>query len=260
MHKKKIATIILAASMTTPLSGCYTAMPITADTKTESTNVSAKTENTDSTEEAVDISSSEDEEKANELFQQAQEESDCFADGTYTKVMFCKAESVSNESDLAKDAKGIDYVFICRHAPNDAEEDATETGEDIAETYAVVVVSAYTDGTLRGAYVLHSDVETYLEDTEDMPGAWINLTDNEISEDFMSVLKSAFADYPEYTISGLLSTQVVSGTNCRLFCVYNEDGEEKYAIATVYVDLEDNAELTELVSVSDGVDLLAQNR
>ena len=113
---------------------------------------------------------SENEEKANKLFQQAQTESDCFADGTYTKVMFCESSPASSASNLARDAKGTDYVFVCRYLP-------TAAAEDAAETYAVVVVSAYTDGTLRGAYVLHSDVETYMEDTSEeelMTGAWVN--------------------------------------------------------------------------------------
>lgn len=263
MYNKKVLTLLLASSMIFAVTGCYSTMPISDNASAEATSeVSAdEPENVAETvaeeqeKETTKISISVSDENAGDnLFRQVLLSPDYLTDGTYTQIMYCGSYSTSSASDMAKDAKGTDYVYVCRFTGNDS--------KDFAETYAVVTMSVYTDGTLRGVDVLHSDVETYLDpidDGETMTGGWTISPIADIEDELAKTLSSALENYSGYTVSGILGTQVVSGTNYRVLCTYTEDDETKYAIGTIYVDLDENAELTELVSVSDGVDLLQES-
>lgn len=254
---------MIASSMM--LTGCYATMPISETATTEMSTGTTTEATSDSTESPTEdpaepqqtlSTTAADTEAGDALFRQAQNSGDYLSDGIYKKHMLCGAIPTSSAPSVARDAKGTDYVYVCRYA---ADETENET-EGSPETYAVVIVSAYTDGTLRGASVLHSDIETYLDaDEEGLAGGWAISSGTDIDEELSPILETALADYPGYTVSGVLSSQVVSGMNYRVLCTYyTDEGEIQYAIGTVYVDLEDNASLTELVSVSDGTDLLLQ--
>lgn len=263
MYNKKVFTLLLASSMIFAVTGCYSTMPISDNASAEETSEVAADESAGAAETVAEEQEKEptkiavsvsDENAGDDLFRQVLLSPNYLTDGTYTQVMYCGSHSTSNASDMAKDAKGTDYIYVCRFTGNDS--------KDSVETYAVVTMSVYTDGTLRGVDVLHSDVETYLDladDGETMTGGWTISPIADIEDGLSKTLSSALENYSGYTVSGILGTQVVSGTNYRVLCTYTEEDETKYAIGTVYVDLDENAELTELVNISDGTDLLQQS-
>ena len=85
---------------------------------------------------------------------------------------------------------------------------------------------------------------------EDVVGSWTETESPVMTDEAKKALEKACETLTgaAYTPVALLATQVVAGTNYRILCTSTPSApssESKYVIATVYADLEGNAELLE---------------
>lgn len=153
-------------------------------------------------------------------------------------MVFAGASPVSSASENGKDAKGTDYVYLCRYKADESE-----------EVYCLLTISAYEDGSIRAVISWPSDIDTGFSAEEGITGAWgMNYgADEETKNELKKALQT---DYAEYTLISPIATQVVAGTNYRVLCEKDdaENGTE-YAIATIYLDLSGNAEVTEFANI-----------
>ena len=93
--------------------------------------------------------------------------------------------------------------------------------------------------------------ETGAEDT--LEGGWVPAEDPTVTPEMKALCDRAVENLvgAVYTPAALLATQVVAGTNYRLLfrvAPVAPDGEETYAIGTLYEDLEGNVTLEEVQS------------
>ena len=81
-------------------------------------------------------------------------------------------------------------------------------------------------------------------------GGWEAAASPVVSSKVAKLVKKASKEIASSTVTpvALLATQLVAGTNYKLLCRFQEidSGEISYVIAVMYVDLEGNAEFTEL--------------
>ena len=113
---------------------------------------------------------------------------------------------------------------------------------------------------LAGAFVLTLGVcgkKTQLSETEhtvdgEMTGAWRLKEDMTVTDEVKELLEKATADLDgaAYEPVAYIASQVVSGRNHLLLCTITPvvpDGEARYALVTLYQDLQGNVTITEVL-------------
>lgn len=248
MQEKRMLAIILVAGMF--MTGCGNVAKTDQNSGTTETTEIASSEITEDTSDsgstvdeasdtAKNAASEEDiEATANELFRTAINSSDYLTDGTYRLMIFVGSSPISSASENAKDVKGTDYAYLCRYKADDSE-----------EVFCLLSISTYEDGTIRAVTSWPSDIETGFSSEEGMTGAW-GMSYGADEETMEALTKALQADYPEYTMISPVAAQVVAGINYRVLCeTNNADGETEYAIATIYIDLDGGADVTEFSNI-----------
>lgn len=134
---------------------------------------------------------------------------------------------------------GTNYCILFRMAP---------VIPDPTETYELGYLYQDLDGNVEVTDIVDSQIETNLSDSD---GGWTQPDSPELTEDVSQVFENAVSGLTGvgYTPLALLSTQVVSGTNYRIFCektATTQEAESEYCILTVYQDLNGNAEITDV--------------
>ena len=172
-----------------------------------------------------------------ELFNKAMEG---LTGADYEPVAYIASQTVS----------GKNHLFIARTSP---------VVPDPQETYALVTIYEDTEGNLEILDINDSGIETNING---MMGGYEAAESAEITDE----LKETFDKLKEgltgadYEPVALLSTQIVNGTNYCILCestLTTIDPERSYAIAYLYIGLDGNSELTDIVSMETESDVEA---
>ena len=138
---------------------------------------------------------------------------------------------------------GTNHLFLAR---------SNMAVQDPSEHYVLVTIYENLEGKTEILDVVDTGVET---NVNGMMGGW-QLADSpepteEITEAFSSAAEKLLG--VDYEPIAVLSRQVVSGTNYCILCeskVVAPDTEAEYCIAYLYVDLEGNSEITDVVNIT----------
>lgn len=139
---------------------------------------------------------------------------------------------------------GMNHEFLCREkmvVPN------------AVETYAVVRLYENLEGKAEITDIVNSGVETWISE---MPGGWAQADSPVISEELAALLDEAFESMlgADYKPLALLSTQVVAGMNYCVLCeqtVVYPGAESEYVFVYLYVDLDGNPQITDIVRFTE---------
>lgn len=141
---------------------------------------------------------------------------------------------------------GTNYRILCR---------ASAVVPDAAPAYEIVTI--YED--LDGAAVITESVAVpgVPEEVEGLDGGWtVNAADftPEANPDAKAALETATGNLlgVGYEPIAFLASQVVAGTNYKMFCRTTPvipDAEPFFTVVTVYADLDGNAEVTDVTNV-----------
>lgn len=160
------------------------------------------------------------------LFEKAFEE---LVGAEYTPVAYVASQVVA----------GTNHLFLVRTSP---------VVQDPDETYALAIVYEDLDGNAEMVEIIDSGIQTYLNG---MMGGWQETDSLAVPEELTAAFEEAKKDLTgaDYEPIALLSRQIVSGTNYCLLCestMGTVEPDRSYSIATLYVDLQGNAEILEL--------------
>ena len=133
---------------------------------------------------------------------------------------------------------GTNHLFLVRVKP---------VVPDPVEKYALVSIYEDLDGNAEILEVIDSDIETNING---MMGGWQAAESPVVPEDVAEALMTAKegltgADFEPVALAG---TQLVSGKNYMILCestIAPIEPERSYAMITLYIDLQGNAEITD---------------
>ena len=137
---------------------------------------------------------------------------------------------------------GTNYMFIAR---------STMVTQDPTEHYSLITIYEDLNGNVEILDIADTGVETNMKG---MMGGWQQADSPEVTDE----LREAFSKASEkllgvdYEPAAVLSRQVVSGTNYCIFCeskVVAPDTGTEYCIVYLYVDLQGNSEITDVVNI-----------
>ena len=139
---------------------------------------------------------------------------------------------------------GTNHLLVCRTAP---------VIPDATSTWALVTVYEDLDGNVTIGNVQNSGVETYVNG---LMGGWQIPDSPVISTDLANSFEHAMEGFTGSKIEpvALLSTQLVSGTNYKLLALVSPVSSEPkpaWALVTVYVDLQGNAQITDITKFEE---------
>ncbi len=153
---------------------------------------------------------------------------------SYTPVVYVASQIVA----------GTNHCILCKTAavvPNPEPK------------YSLVYI--YED--LNGGAEITNVVDTGVDANypEGLSGGWSETQSIEMTDDATAALNKATQTLTgaEYSPIALLATQVVAGTNYRIFCEAKAtvpNAEPYYVIITVYADLDGNAEITDTAEIN----------
>ncbi len=127
---------------------------------------------------------------------------------------------------------GTNYAILCA---------ATPATLDPVQTYAVMYLYKDLQGNVTITDIVNSGVATNVK--EGTPGGWSWAASPEVPDGLKEVFISANNQTVAYEPIALLTTQVVAGTNYRLFCkAGGVDGD--YEFVTLYVGFDGKGEIT----------------
>ncbi|MBR6473020.1 MAG: hypothetical protein IKS99_04730 [Firmicutes bacterium] len=120
------------------------------------------------------------------------------------------------------------------------------------ETYALVTIYEDLEGNLEILDIVDSGAETGISEDD---GAWAAIDDNALTDEIMAAFEKATETLTgaEITPVCVVAEQIVAGTNYMIFCETKpsvaelDSGVPGYAMVTLYVDLEGNSEITDIV-------------
>ena len=150
----------------------------------------------------------------------------------YTPVAYLASQVVA----------GTNHLFLVRQAP---------TVPDPVETYTLVTIYEDLEGNAEILEIYDTGVETNING---LMGGWEAAESPEITDELKAYFDKAVETLTgaDYELIALAATQVVSGTN---YCILAEstlvspDPESSYSLIYLYVDLDGNAEITDIVSL-----------
>ena len=139
---------------------------------------------------------------------------------------------------------GMNHEFLCREkmvVPN------------AVETYAVVRLYENLEGKVEISDIRDSGVETWISD---VPGGWSQADSPELTDELRTQLEQALESMlgADYKPLALLGTQVVAGMNYCILCeqtVVYPGAESEYAFVYLYVDLDGNPQITDIVRFAE---------
>ena len=137
---------------------------------------------------------------------------------------------------------GTNYMFLSR---------SKMVTEDPAEYYTIITIYEDLDGNAEILDITETGVETNING---MMGGWQQADSPEVTDEILEAFNAASEKLlgVDYEPVAVLSSQVVSGTNYCILCeskVVAPDTEKGYSIAYLYVDLNGNAEITDVVDI-----------
>jgi len=127
--------------------------------------------------------------------------------------------------------------------------------EPVAETEAVTEATTEAPTTAAETVTEAATTETETEVVETDPeilGGWTDTEDGSLSEELLGYFDAATSELvgASYEPLELLGTQVVAGTNYKILCNVTAvvpDAKPEKKIVTMYVDLQKNASITEVI-------------
>lgn len=142
---------------------------------------------------------------------------------------------------------GTNHAILCRVAP---------VMPDAAETYAIVYLNESLDGAVTIVKIIESEKET---DISDAPGGWFQSESPVVTEEVRASLEKALdgAVGAIYNPIAVVSSQVVAGMNYCILCEVTPvvpDAVSTYSLVYLYVDLDENAEITEMADFAAEAD------
>ena len=151
---------------------------------------------------------------------------------------------------------GTNYAVLCRATP--------ETDEPVVSYLRVMIIYVDLDEKAQITNVDSFIIDDYTQGEgkapEQLSGGWQvpeTITKSPMSADAQTAFDKATANLTGRTLDpmALLGTQVVAGTNYAILCCSapdDENGAESLVVATVYADLEGNAEVSNICTVDIG--------
>ena len=141
---------------------------------------------------------------------------------------------------------GTNHAILCRIAP---------VVPDAKEHYAIVYLYEELSGNVSIKEVKDFEAETNLSD-EPVMGGWTEPESPEMTEEAQAAFEKAMEKLlgVNYVPVALVENQVVSGMNYCILCestVVYPGAETSYALVYIYQDTEGNAEITEIISLTE---------
>ena len=139
---------------------------------------------------------------------------------------------------------GMNHEFLCREkmvVPN------------AVETYAVIRLYENLEGKVEISDIRDSGVKTWISD---LPGGWSQADSPEVTDELRTQLEQSFESMlgADYKPLALLGTQVVAGMNYCVLCeqtVVYPGAESEYVFVYLYVDLDGNPQITDIVRFAE---------
>lgn len=140
---------------------------------------------------------------------------------------------------------GTNHMFLAR---------STAVTENPTEYYTLITIYEDLDGNAEILDITETGVETNMNG---MMGGWQQADTPEVTDDIAEAFSKAAEKLlgVDYEPVAVLSRQVVAGTNYCILCeskVVAPDTETEYCFVYLYVDLEGNSEITDIVNVANG--------
>lgn len=137
---------------------------------------------------------------------------------------------------------GTNHLFIAR---------STMVTEEPTEYYSLITIYEDLEGNVEILDIIGTGVETNMNG---MMGGWQQADTPEVTDEIAEAFSKAAEKLlgVDYEPVAVLSRQVVSGTNYCILCeskVVAPDTETEYSIAYLYVDLQGNSEITDVVNI-----------
>ena len=135
---------------------------------------------------------------------------------------------------------------------------STPTVPDAATTYVLVTVYEDLQGNVDITSTQECDVTApaAYDPNNPVAGGYGEPDSYAVTDEAKTAMQKANEADPNVTYEpiALLATQIVAGKNYQLFCkaTLNDSGTSSFIIATVYADLQGNAELTAFSVFTDG--------
>ncbi|MCR4723247.1 MAG: hypothetical protein K5629_05665 [Eubacteriales bacterium] len=154
----------------------------------------------------------------------------------YTPVAYLASQVVA----------GTNHCVLCK---------ATPVVPDAKTTYSIVYIYEDLEGNAQVTEILSSDADAWGSESG-IVGGWTETVSPEMTDEAKTALEKACETLTgaEYTPVALLATQVVAGTNYRMICEARPSvpsPECRYAIVTVYADLQGKAEILDITEFQD---------
>ena len=152
-------------------------------------------------------------------------------DMSYTPIALIRTQVVA----------GTNYIilFNCKHLIDNS-----------VDTYSIGYIYEDLKGISTCTKMLDSTTPTDIISEEPLPGGLTKPETPTLTEAALNAFNKAAAEPScDYTPLALLSTQVVAGTNYKIFCSNALVGKTDYYILTIYEDLQGNAKITDTVKL-----------
>ena len=136
---------------------------------------------------------------------------------------------------------GTNYIilFNCKHLIDNS-----------VDTYSIGYIYADLNGGSSCTKMLDSTTPTDTFPEEPMAGGLTKPETPDLTESALNAFNKAVTDLSQnYTPLALLSTQVVAGTNYKIFCSQAVVGKTDYYVLTIYEDLKGNVKITDTVKL-----------
>lgn len=138
---------------------------------------------------------------------------------------------------------GTNHLFLAR---------STMVTDNPTECYSLITIYEDLEGNTEILDITETGVETNMNG---MMGGWQQAESPEVTDDIAEAFSKAAEKLlgVDYEPIAVLSRQVVSGTNYCILCeskVVAPDTETEYSIAYLYVDLQGNSEITDVVNIN----------
>ncbi len=138
---------------------------------------------------------------------------------------------------------GTNHLFLAR---------STMVTENPTECYSLITIYEDLEGNTEILDITETGVETNMNG---MMGGWQQAESPEVTDEIAEAFSKAAEKLlgVDYEPVAVLSRQVVSGTNYCILCeskVVAPDTETEYSIAYLYVDLQGNSEITDVVNIT----------
>ncbi len=221
---KKLITLLTVGMMTMSMIGCGAQNQVQIDDASTQVETEEVTVGGWQTHQTIDVP-----QEAQDALNKALED---LTGATYEPVTLLATQVVA----------GTNYAILCKVTP---------VYPDAEGSYAIVYVYQSLDGEAELV-----NVEDLIETNEEsVEGGWNNIVTEETSQVALDAFTKAVDGMvgANYEVAAVVGTQVVAGMNYMYVCnvtTVTPDAEGKYALVTVYEDLDGNAEITEVVDLT----------